>query len=236
MARQDSPGKYRNQLLRALAVEDLARLEPHLKSVALALRTPLEQPNRSVADLYFLEEGIASVVVVTTPASKGEVGLVGREGVSGLCVLLGDNRTPHSVYMQLSGKGFRIEADVMRMALEQSTSLRTLFLRYAHSFVLQLSHTAAANVNAPVERRLARWLLMAHDRIGNNEITLTHEFLGLMIGTRRAGVTEAVRALAKRGLIRATRGNILLLDRRGLETQAGRFYGIAEAEYRRLIG
>jgi CRP-like cAMP-binding protein len=236
MVQSKLDGGFHNRLLSALSPADLALLEPKLKAVTLELRKPLEHPNRTVDGLYFVEHGIASVVAVTKPETKGEVGLIGCEGVSGLAVILGDSRSPHSIYMQVGGDGQRIDASAMRDALNASESLRSVFLRFAQSFMVQIAHTAVANANAPVEQRLARWLLMAHDRVGGDEINLTHEFLALMLGTRRPGVTEALHALTQRGLIRTKRKAVVLVDRAGLEQQAGRYYGVPEAEYHRMIG
>jgi CRP-like cAMP-binding protein len=236
MARSKVINRFRNRLLAALLPADLALLEPKLKAVTLDLRTPLEHPDKTVDALYFIEHGIASVVAVTKPQTKGEVGLIGCEGMSGLAVILGDNRSPHSIYMQIGGDGQRIEASAMCDALDRSATLRAVVLRFAQSFMIQIAHTAVANSNAPVEQRLARWLLMAHDRVEGDDINLTHEFLALMLGTRRPGVTEALHALVQRGLIRTRRRTIVLVDRAGLEGHAGRYYGIPEAEYDRMIG
>jgi CRP-like cAMP-binding protein len=231
-----SKTQFANRLLAGLPRDVLALLQPHLKQVALPLRRQLELPNKPVEHLYFVAEGIASVVAVTRPATTGEVGLIGSEGVSGLAVILGDSRSPHSIYMQVGGSGHRIESATMRAAMNGSPQLRSVVLRYAQSFMIQIAHTAVANSNAPVAQRLARWLLMAHDRVGGNEINLTHEFLALMLGTRRPGVTEALHALAQLGMISTKRKTIVLMDRSGLETYAGRYYGIPESEYARMIG
>jgi len=227
-------GKYRNRLLAALAPDDLASLAPHLTPVTLERRKNLECPNKAIQDLYFVEHGIASVVAVGD--AKGEIGLIGCEGVTGIAIILGDDRSPHETYIQVAGDGQRIGAAVMREIIMASPRLRSLLLRYAQSFMIQTAHTAVANVNGSGEQRLARWLLMAHDRIDGDDIPLTHEFIALMLGTRRPGVTEAVRALARRGLIRTERSLITLIDRVGLEKQAGKYYGVPEREYNRMIG
>jgi CRP-like cAMP-binding protein len=226
--------KYRNRLLATLAPADLALLEPQLNQVTLERRKRLELPNKTIQDVYFMEHGIASVVALSD--SKGEIGLIGCEGVSGMAVILGNHRSPHSTFMQVAGDGQRISVAAMRAAMSASPTLQNLLLRYAQSFMIQTAHTAAANVNAPGERRLARWLLMAHDRIDGDEIPLTHEFISIMLGTRRPGVTEAMRSLAHRGLIKTARGLITLIDRVGLEKHAGKYYGVPEAEYTRMIG
>jgi CRP-like cAMP-binding protein len=138
--------------------------------------------------------------------------------------------------MQVSGSGQKIPVQAFRDAIEKSVDLRAILLRYAQAFMVQTSHTAVANARGSVEERLARWLLMAHDRVDGDNIALTHEFVAVMLGTRRPGVTEAVQALAKKGLIRTDRGLIVIVDRDSLLKRAGKLYGVPEAEYDRLMG
>ena len=236
MARAKISGEFHNRLLAALAPSDLALLQPHFTGVTLDRRHPLEFPNKKIEHVYFVEHGIASVVAAGESGRQIEVGLIGCEGVTGLPVILGDDRSPHSTYMQVGGSGQKIPVQAFRNALEKSAELRALLLRYAQSFMVQTSHTAVANARGSVEERLARWILMAHDRVDGDEIALTHEFVAVMLGTRRPGVTEAVQALAKKGLIRTDRGLIIVADREGLLKRAGKLYGVPEAEYDRLIG
>lgn len=229
-------GPFRNRLLAALAARDFDVLAPHLEAVQLDLRKPLEQPRKPIEALYFMEHGIASVVTANDPNAPIEIGLIGREGVTGLAVILGDDRSPHSTYIQVAGHGQRIGVRPMRDALDKSAGLRNILSRYAYAFMVQTAATAAVNAKGSIEERLARWVLMAHDRGDGDEIPLTHEFLALMLGTRRPGVTEGIHALAKQGLIRGNRGIIAVVDREGLVERAGRFYGEPESEYDRLIG
>lgn len=172
--------------------------------------------------------GIASVVTANETDEPTEIGLIGREGVTGLAVILGDDRSPHSTYIQVAGHGQRIGVEPFRDALDKSAGLRNILFRYAHAFMVQTAQTAAANARGSIEERLARWLLMAHDRGDGDEIPLTHEFLAMMLGTRRPRVTEAIGALAKQGSIRAERGVLIVVDRKGLAEHAGRFYGKSE--------
>jgi len=120
--------------------------------------------------------------------------------------------------------------------MERSASLRSILMHYTQAFMIQTSHTAVANARGSVEERLARWILMAHDRIEGDDIALTHEFLAIMLGTRRPGVTEGVQALSAKGFIRTDRGLITVIDRGGLLKRAGKLYGVPEAEYDRLLG
>jgi CRP-like cAMP-binding protein len=219
-----------------LSADDLQLLQRHLTPVALPLRKDLEKPNRRIEDVYFPDAGIASVIAIQTAGTRVEVGLVGCEGMTGASVVLGADSSPHATYIQVAGQGQHIKTKNLQRAMNESKSLHGLLLRYVHSFMIQTAHTAISNAKATIEQRLARWLLMADDRINNSALPLTHEFLGLMLGVRRAGVTEALHDLADRGLIEAHRGEIVLLNRRGVERVAADSYGSPEAEYRRLIG
>ncbi|MBZ9936934.1 Crp/Fnr family transcriptional regulator [Mesorhizobium sp. BR1-1-16] len=226
----------RNRLLRAMSERDLAVLKPGLERVSLDMRMNLQLPGRVIERVYFPESAIASVVAVGGDDSRIEIGLVGYEGVSSLAVVLGDRRSPHEIFIQLPGSGFELPANTLTSAMEESPSLRTLMLSYAHAFTIQVSWTALANARLKLEGRLARWLLMSQDRAEGDELPLTHEFISVMLGVRRPGVTVALQILEGRGLIRAVRSRIHILDREGLEESAKGFYGIPEAEYRRLIG
>jgi CRP-like cAMP-binding protein len=231
-----SPSPSRNLLLASLSSSDLGLLRPHLGPVNLALRYVLEKPDKRVEAVYFPEAGFASVVAVQAKGIQVEVGLIGREGMSGLTIVLGNHRAPHSTYMQAAGQGQRISTVELRKAMEKSASLRGLLLKYVQVFMVQTAHTAIANARAKLDERLARWILMAHDRLDDKSLPLTHEFLALMLGVRRAGVTEALHALRGQKLIESARGAIVVLNRKGIERVAGAAYGVPEAEYRRLIG
>jgi CRP-like cAMP-binding protein len=231
-----SPSKPRNRLLAALTPADLDLIRPHLEPVSLGLRKDLEKPKRPIDDVYFPDIGIASVVAVQSNDTRVEVGLIGCEGMSGTSIVLGTDRSPHSTYMQVAGQGQRIAVPKLREAMKASDSLRAVFLRYVQVFMVQTAHTAIANARDRLDARLARWILMAHDRVRDNTLPLTHEFLSLMLGVRRAGVTEALHSLESQEFIRAGRGEIVVLNRKGIERAAGHSYGTPEAEFRRLIG
>jgi CRP-like cAMP-binding protein len=223
-----------NRLLSRLSASDFGSLKPYLDTISLVLRLPLEKPNKPIRYVYFPESGVASVVAVGAGDRNIEIGLIGREGMSGMAVVMGDGRSPHSTYMQVAGHGHRIEAKNLRRAMGESSSLQLYFLRYAHAFAIQTAYTALANASGNVGQRLARWLLMAHDRLDGQGVPLTHEFLSIMLGVRRAGVTVALQILEARRLVSTHRGLILVADRAGLEAFADGLYGTPEAEYRRL--
>ena len=206
-----------NRLLASLSTGDFDLLAPHLESVTLGLRKHLERPNRRIDAVYFPEAGFASVVAVQSNGKQVEVGLIGREGMTGLPIVLGNHRSPHATYIQSPGKGQCIPATELRKATQTSVSLRDSLLKFVQAFGVQTTHTAICNVQSRLDVRLSRWLLMAHDRIGDDTLTLTHEFLSLMLGVRRPGVTEALQALRKQGLISYGRGQIAVKDRKGME-------------------
>jgi CRP-like cAMP-binding protein len=217
-------------------VADFALLRPEMTYVPLAKGEPLIEPEQAIQHSWFPEEGIASVVATTPKGHQTEVGIVGCEGMVDMATLHGTDRTPHRCFIQLAGGAFRLPAATLRAALDGSPSLRALLLAYAHSFMAQVAGTALANASHTVEQRLARWLLMCHDRVGGDDITMTHEFLSLMLNVRRAGVTVALNALEKAGFIDGRRGTITIVNRATLTEFAGDAYGAPEAVYARLIG
>ncbi len=225
-----------NKLLASLSTDDFDFLQPHLASVTLGLRKSLERPNRRIDAVYFPEAGFASVTAIQSNGKEVEVGLIGREGMTGLPVVLGNHRSPYATYIQASGTGKCMPATELRKALQISSSLRDSLLKFVQAFGVQTTHTAICNAHFKLDVRLARWLLMAHDRIGDDTLPLTHEFLALMLAVRRPGVTEALHALKEQELISYARGRIIVKDRKGMERTAGEAYGTPEAEYRRLIG
>jgi CRP-like cAMP-binding protein len=211
----------KNRVLSALSRTDFALLKPHLVSADLPVGTYLETGNSRIDSAYFIESGFASVVAGKRSI---EVGIIGREGMTGLAVVLGDERASHDTYIQVAGAGQRISAAKLRWAMDRSVRLHRSLLRCAHAFLIQTTQTALANGRSKNEARLARWLLMADDRIDGGEVPLTHKFLGIMLGVQRPAVTVAVQALEEAGLISAGRKVITIIDRRGLEKMSNGAY------------
>ncbi len=229
-----NPDQTANRVLSGLAPADFALLKPLLSSIALPTRKQLEARNRRVEHVYFLITGIGSVVVSGGSHHTVEVGIIGREGMTGLPVVMGADRSPHETFIQSAGEGWRIESEALRQAMDASPSLRRHLLLHALAFMSQVSFTALSNARYRIEERLARWLLMAMDRVGP-EVTLTHEFLALMMGVRRPGVTSALTVLEEQGLVEGRRGVITILDRARLIETANGSYGAPEAELERLL-
>lgn len=226
---------YRNRLLGLLDAQDRSLLSPHLEHVELELRDCLEQQGRPIKFVYFIEEGIGSIVAKMAPGRDAEAGILGHEGMTGTVAVLGGDLAPHECFVQLAGAAMRIPIAPFRDALERSPTLRRFLLRFVQCLMMQTSYTALANARQRLENRLARWLLMCEDRAGA-ELNITHEFLSIMLGVRRPGVTVAIQVLEGNGLIRATRGKIEIRDRERLIKLADGSYGAPEAEYERLIG
>jgi CRP-like cAMP-binding protein len=224
-----------NKILATLPPADFELLAPNLSPVDLPVRRQLEIRNRRVEHVYFLESGIGSVVISAGSNHSIEVGIVGNEGMTGLPVILQAERALHETFMQSAGHGWRIPTAEFRAAMTASPSLSTVVLRYVHTMMSQMTFTALANGRYRIDERLARWLLMAHDRAGGNTIVLTHEFLSIMLGARRPGITTALNVFEKRGVIQARRGEIDIVDRHALEEAANGSYGGPEAEYHRLF-
>lgn len=231
-----SQSSVRNRLLAKLSANDFHLLQPYLEPVTLGRGEVLVTPNEPIEHVTFLEAGVTSVVANSAGGRRIEIGLTGRDGLAGTPVLLGVDRTPHETFMQVGGSGLRIRTDDFRQVIAQSPSILALLLLYVQVFTIQTSHTALSNGSHRIEERLARWLLMCHDRLDGDKLPLTHEFIAIMLAVRRAGVTEALNILERQGIIQTKRGNIVVLDRAGLEAVAGDSYGTPEAEYQRLIG
>ena len=223
-----------NRLLSSLGGRDRTLLAASLSPIDLPLGTVLEEPNEPIENVYFLESGIASVVAGTSDLI--EVGLIGREGMTGLSIVMGDDRSVNRTFVQGTGSALRMSAKNLGLAMDKSKTLRLGLLRYAQVFAVQVAQTALSNGRDKIEARLARWLLMAHDRFDRNDFPFTHHFLALMLGVRRPGVTTTLHVLEGNGLIKARRGLITVINRKGLEVRARRSYGVPEAEYDRLIG
>ena len=235
--RSVNPGreKFRNKILARLTAADFALLKPGLSLVDLPVRKLLEVRGRRIEHVYFLESGLASVVVTGAGHHSLEVGMIGREGMTGMSVLLAAERSPNETFMQSAGEGWRIAADDLLAATEKSVTLRNIFLRHIHAVMTQMAFTALSNGSYKIEERLARWLLMAQDRSDGPVVFLTHEFLSVMLGVRRPGVTAALGDLERLGVIAAQRGSVTVLNRGGLEDAANGGYGAPEAEYDRLF-
>jgi CRP-like cAMP-binding protein len=226
----------RNYLLSAVDAEGYAVIAPHLEPVDLPKGTVLIEADVPFRYAYFLNAGIGSIVVSTADGRPVEAGLFGHEGLSGFTCLLGVDQCAQTTFMQVAGDGYRVPIDSLRSACRQSESLRETILRYVYVFISQISATILSNANQAIEGRLARWLLMCHDRVTGDDIPLTQEFLSIMLAVQRPSVTTALNMLESYGFIRTRRGHITIIDRNALIDFTDGSYGKPEAEYRRGIG
>lgn len=227
---------FKNRLLRALSPADLGLLAPSLERVQLSLRQSLETAHQPIDLVYFLESGLGSVVARKEGGTTVEVGLFGRDGMTGTSLALGDTESPFDCFTQMDGSAMRISADNLRRAMSQSAAVTDLLMNYARALGIQTTYTALANGQIKLEERLARWILMVDDRSDHDSFFVTHEFLAMMLGVRRPGVTVALQILESRHLIKSQRGEIFVKDRDGLIGLSKGTYGPAEEEYERLTG
>ena len=224
--------QYKNRVLASLPKNEIDRLAPHLSPVTLKLRTQLLDGKADYA--YFMEEGLASVVLTLAGGATVEVGVVGIDGVIGLPILLGAGTMPGETFIQVAGSGFRIEAEHLKVEFERSGQLRDHLQKYMLAHMIQSAQGAACNRLHTISERLARWLLTCHDRIQSDNMPLTQEFLGQMLGAPRTTVTLAAGMLNHAGLIDYVRGHVTIRNREGLENVACECYETVRNEFRRL--
>jgi CRP-like cAMP-binding protein len=232
----DQSRTYRNHILKILPRADLAALSADLHPVRLPVGKVVETPDQPIRQIIFPDSGFISVVASGKQERRIETGFIGFEGMTGVPVIMGDDRSPHETFVQVAGSGHCIETEALQALMRTHPNLRETFLRFALAYMVQTAHTALANGRARIEERLARWLLMAHDRMERPELPLTHELLSIMLGVRRPGVTDALHRLEGYRTIRARRGVITILNRDRLLEIADASYGLPEIEYRRLLG
>ena len=230
------PAPIENLLLAALSSEDRLRLIGDGPPVDLALSQSLSQSGDRIHHVYFPIDSFISLITPGIERAQLEIGLVGNEGMLGVPVLLGINVSPLRALVQGAGHAWRIDAAHFLRVIESHASIRTALNRYLYVFLAQLMQTATCTRFHLVEARLARWLLMTRDRAHSNQFHVTHEFLAYMLGVRRVGVTSAASALQRRKLIRYRRGDIAVLDVRGLEGAACPCYAIDKKIYGRVLG
>jgi CRP-like cAMP-binding protein len=227
----------RNRLLRALSPDQLELLMPSLTHITLHPRQILHVSGTPMQDVYFVERGLVTVSAQPAPGTNVEVWLVGSEGMTGLPVVLGDeDRPPLQRVVQIGGEAYRISRANLRRALHENDALRSLLLRYVQFVLLQAAQESACNAAHDLKQRLARWLLLARDALGQDEIGLTHRTLARLLGVRRASVTDCLRVLADGGAVRTTRGVIIIEDAAKLRSAACSCYGLIRREYKRLTG
>lgn len=225
----------RNRLLGALPSEEFAHLQPYLERVRLEPRQMLFERGAAIRHVYFPETAIVSLVRQLSDGRTVEVGTAGCEGMAGLPLFLGGESSSGCAFVQIPGAALRMDAEVFERVAGDAGCLHRILLRYTQAFLTQVAQTAACNGAHLMEQRCARWLLMTHDRVEGDEFPLTHDFLALMLGVRRAGVTLVMRALQERRLVRHTRGRVEIVDRLGLERTSCECYRVVRADFDQLL-
>lgn len=225
---------YKNRILASLSKAEISRLSQHLSQVDLPAGKTLLDPGEEITHAYFLETGLASVVVAMADGTMVETGITGNDGLVGFPVLLGTKTMPTRTFMQIPGAGYKIKANHLIEEFERAGTLHKKIQRYFQAHLVQTGQTAACNRLHDIAERLARWLLMCHDRMEADTFAITHEFLGHMLGTPRSTVTLAAGILNKSGLIAYSRGKVFVKDREGLEKAACECYQTIRKEFDRL--
>jgi CRP-like cAMP-binding protein len=230
-SRRDGDGNHiYNEILLALPRAEFEAILPKLEFVRMMLHQVLHEAGETLKSVYFCNSGMFSILNVMPDGKSVEVGLIGKEGVSGTPLVAGFRTSHTRAVVQAEATAFRIDADALRAALPKSPNLERQLNRYAQLLAVQVTQIAACNRLHEVNERLARWLLMTQDRVGSPSLPLTQEFLGQMLGTRRSSVTVSAGTLQKAGLIAYTRGNVTIHDRRRLEEAACDCYGLLQRQ------
>lgn len=226
-----------NRLLASLTPADLALLTPHLEPTRFTIGDAIIRAGDRIETICFLESGIGGVLDALEGDRRYAVGLIGAEGYIGWPLLLGDDRSPYDVVMRAeNGHALRLPADAFLAAVDASATLGAACRRFAQAFMTQMGRTIVSALAHSIEQRMARWILMYHDRVRGDDIWMTHEEFRLMLGVRRSSVTDALHRLEEDRAIRSLRGQVIVRDRARLMALAGDTYGFAEQEYRRLTG
>ena len=225
-----------NRLLDALSPDALDRLGPELETVSLAANQTIHEPGETTQHVWFPTHGMISMVAMMNDGESVEIGMIGREGMFGVSAILGDDTPSQRAMVQLAGAGVRMKSETLRQEARANAPLQALLLRYVQATLSTVAQSAACNRLHLLEQRFARWLLSAHDRAEGDTFPMTHEFLAMMLGVRRPGVTVAAQSLQAGGLISYNHGTMTILDRKGLEAVSCECYRFVQAEFDRLLG
>jgi len=225
-----------NRILSALSPDDYERLAPHLVETPLLLKQALISAGRPIRDVCFPDSGVCSVLSVMRNGEVAEVCAVGNEGFTGVALFFGETTQPGECMVQVPGKGRLLPASVFRSEIARQGMLHALAGHYVHAAMLDVMQLAACNQLHSLHERASRWLLMTHDRALTDEFQLTHEFLGLMLGVRRASVTLVALELQRAGLIAYRRGRVTILDRKKLEAVSCECYAVTRDNFDRFLG
>jgi CRP-like cAMP-binding protein len=225
----------RNRLLAALPADEFRRIEPKLRPIELPLKQSLYAPDQPIDAIHFVQSGIVSLLALLEDGNQLEVAVVGCEGAIGIECVMGVSTSTLHALVQLEGSGLALDARDAQDAFEENVRFRQGLFRFAQAQQSLIAQTAACNGRHELGQRLARWLLIVHDRTKDDRIGMTHEFMAMMLGVRRPGVTLALGTLQKAGLIRHGNGYVDVLDRNGLEGAACECYEVVRLQYEKLV-
>lgn len=225
-----------NHLLAALPAADLQRWIPHLELVELTLGQVIYESGEALTHAFFPTNSIVSLLYVMEDGASAEIAVIGWEGLVGISVFMGGGSTPSRAVVQNAGQAYRMKADVLRKEFERSTDVSRLLLRYTQSLVAQMTQTAACNRHHTLDQQLCRWLLLSLDRHSGNELLMTRKLISNMLGATEEKMEQGVSMLEYAGLIKYRHGNVLVLDRAGLEKRTCECYQVVKDEYDRLLG
>ncbi len=226
-----------NRLLAVMSRELYEKLAPNLKRVSLEQGTILHHPGETIEALYLPIDCLLSITITMNDGSTAEAGMVGNREVIGINAFMGGSETTQTQYIvQMAGSAIKVDAQLLLEEFDRNKELRDVLLRYTQALIAQISQTTGCNSLHNLDQRLARWMLEVQDRVNSDELKLTHEFISHMLGVRRAGVTQAAQKLQESGLIRYQRGNVKILNQRGLEASSCECFRVLREEYDRLLG
>jgi CRP-like cAMP-binding protein len=232
---QKTQNPHLNQLLDVLLKVDYDRLYPDLELVEMPLGKVLCESGDRLSHVYFPTTSIVSLLYAMENGTSAEIALVGNEGMFGVQILLGGDTTPSQAVVQSAGYAYRMKAQILKNEVAYGGPLQRLLLRYTQALITQMSQTAVCNRHHSLQQQLCRWLLLSIDRLSSNDLIMTQELIANMLGVRRESVTEAAGTLQNMGLISYSRGNIKVLDRKGLEAKSCECYQVVKDEMDRLL-
>jgi CRP-like cAMP-binding protein len=225
-----------NDLLACINSEEMERLLPHLQPVSLSLGKVIYESGEKLDYIYFPTTAIISLLYIMESGATAEIGVVGKDGLIGIAIFMGGDTTPNRAVVQSAGKALKMKSQVMKDEFTRGGPFHNQCLRYTQALITQISQTAVCNRLHSVDQQLCRWLLLSHDRLPSDRLIMTHDLIANMLGVRREGITHAAKRLQRAGYISYVRGDMTILDRKGLEADVCECYQVVRTEYERLLG
>jgi CRP-like cAMP-binding protein len=229
-------GARGNHLLAGITDEEIARLLPHLQPVSLTLGKVLYESDEKLDYIYFPTTAIISLLYIMENGATAEIGVVGNDGLIGIAIFMGGDTTPNRAVVQSAGKALKMKSQMMKEEFTRGGRFHNQCLRYTQALITQISQTAVCNRLHSVDQQLCRWLLLSHDRLPSDRLIMTHDLIANMLGVRREGITHAAKRLQNAGYISYVRGDMTILNRKGLEADVCECYQVVRTEYERLLG